>query len=106
MSRLAANSATSPLCPQGRLKTANPGQTVRESGENCLSFLRGQSRSNASAITSDFCSQRTAENFVPMCVRRYISRLLLGHCFGAIAAPSGTAPLCFGYVALRVMVPP
>ena len=106
MSTLAANSAASPSLSLQTLETANPGQAVRESGENCLSFLGGQSRSNASAIASNFCSQATDENFGPVCVCRYVSRLLLGHCFGAIPAPGGTAPLCFGYAALRVMVPP
>ena len=106
MSRLAANSAASPSLSLMALETASPWQTARESGENCLSFLGGQSRSNGSAIASDFCSQSTDENFGPVCVCRYVSRLLLGHCFGAIPAPGGTAPLCFGYAALRVMVPP
>jgi hypothetical protein len=106
MSRLAANSAASPSLSLRTLETENLWQTVRETGENCLSFLGGQRRSNASAIASDFCSQATDENFGPVCVCRYVPRLLLGHCFGAIPAPGGTAPLCFGYAALRVMVPP
>jgi hypothetical protein len=106
MSRLAANSAASPSLSLRTLESANPGQTLRETGGNCLSFLGGQSRSNASAIAWDFCSHATDENFGSVCVCRYVSRLLLGHCFGAIPAPGGTAPLCFGYAALRVMVPP
>jgi hypothetical protein len=88
------------------LQTGNPWQTARESGENNLSFLGEKRRSNGSAIVLDFCSQSTDENFGPMYVCRYVSRLLLGHCFGANPAPGGTAPLCFGYAALRVMVPP
>jgi hypothetical protein len=63
-------------------------------------------RSSVSAIAPDFSSQITDENFGPVRVCRYVSRLLLGHGFGAIPAPGGTAPLCFGYAALRVMVPP
>ena len=106
MSTLAANSAASPSLSLMALETANAWQTARESGENSLSFLGGQKRSNGSAIASDFCSQSTDENFGPVCICRYASRLLLGHCFGAIPAPGGTAPLCFGYAALRVMVPP
>jgi hypothetical protein len=106
MSTLAANSAASPSLSLSALGAANPGQTARESDQNGVSFLSGQSRPNGSAIAPDFCSQSTDENFVPVCVCRYVSRLLLGHCFGAIPAPGGTAPLCFGYAALRVMVPP
>jgi hypothetical protein len=106
MSRLAANSAASPSVSLRALQTANPGQTPRESGENSSSFLSGRGRSNGDAIAPEFCSQCTDKNFGSMCVRRYVSRLLLGHCFGAIPAPGGTAPLCFGFAALRVMVPP
>ena len=106
MSGLAANSAASPSLYLRTLETANPGQTTRESAENCISFLGGRIRSNASAIASGYCSQLTDEDFGLACVCRYVSRLLLGHCFGDIPAPGGTAPLCFGYAALRVMVPP
>jgi hypothetical protein len=106
MSTLAANSAASPSLSLIALETGNPWQTAPESGENSLSFLGGKRRSNGSAIVPNFCSQCTGENFGSVCVCRYVSRLLLGHCFGAIPAPGGTAPLCFGYAALRVMVPP
>ena len=106
MSTLAAKAAASPSLSLKMLETANPGQTGQQFGENCLLFLGRQSRSNGSAIALDFCSQSTDENFGPMCICRYVSRLLLGHCFGAIPAPGGTAPLCFGFAALRVMVPP
>jgi hypothetical protein len=106
MSRLAGNSAASPSVSPWTLETANPGQPSRESGEDGLSFWGGQRRSNRSAIAPDFCSQSTDENCGPVSVCRYVSRLLLSHCFGVIPAPGGTASLCFGYAALRVMVPP
>ena len=106
MSTLTANSAAGPSLSLKTLETADPGQTAQESGENCLLFWDGQTRSNESAIAMDFCSQSTDENFGPVCVCRHVSRLLLGHCFGAIPARSGAAPLCFDYAALRVMVPP
>ena len=106
MSTPAANPAASPSLSLWELETANRSQTARESGENCRSFLGGQRRSNGCAIVPDFCSQSTDEDFGPMYVCRYVSHLLLGHCFGANPAPGGTAPLCFGYAALRVMVPP
>ena len=106
MSTLAASSAAPPSLSLMALEMVNLRHAARESGENSLSFLGGQKRSNGSAIAPDFCSQSTGENFGSVCVCRYVSRLLLGHCFGAIPAPGGTAPLCFGYAALRVMVPP
>jgi hypothetical protein len=106
MSTLAANSAASPSLSLMGLETGNPWQTARESGENSLLFLGRKRRSNGSAIAPDFCSQSTGENFGSLCVCRSVSRLLLVHCFGATPAPGGTAPLCFGYAAIRVMVPP
>jgi len=106
MSTLAANSAASPSLSLIALETGNPWQTARESGENSLSFLGGKRRSNGSAIAPDFCSHSTGENFRSVCFCRYVSRLFLGHCFATIPAPGGTASLCFGYAALRVMVPP
>jgi hypothetical protein len=106
MSRLAVNSASSPSLTLRTAETANPGPTTLRCGDQRPSFLGVQSRSDAPAIPSDFCGQCTDENCCPDSVCRYVSRLLLGHCFGAIPAPSGTAPLCFGYAALRVMVPP
>ena len=106
MSTLAANSAASPPLSLKSLETANPGQTARESGENSVSFLGRQSRSNPSAIAADFRSQSTDQNFGSMGVCRYLSRLLLVHCFGATPAPGDTTPLCFGCATLRVMVPP
>jgi hypothetical protein len=106
MPRLAANSAASPSVSPRTPETANPKRSVRESGEHHHSFLGGHSPSIASAIALDFYSHCADENFGLVCVCRYVSRLLLGHCFGAIPAPGGTAPLCFGFAALRVMVPP
>ena len=106
MSTRAANAAASPSLSLKTHETANPGRTAHEFGENCRLFLGRQSRSNGSAIAPDFCSQSTGENFGSMCVCHYVSRLLRGHCFGAIPAPGGTGPLCFGDAALRVMVPP
>ena len=44
------------------------------------------------------------ENFGPEGVSRFVSRLLLGHGFGAIPAPCGSSLFCFGYAALRVTV--
>ena len=106
MSTPAASSAASPSLSLMALETGNPWQTARESAENSFSFLGEKRRSNGSAIAPDFYSQSTGENLGSVCVCRYVSRLLLGHCFGATPAPGGTAPLCFGYAALRVMFPP
>ena len=106
MSRLAANPAASPSLSLRTAETANSSVVARNSGAELPSLWIGVSHSSASAFATDSRSQSTDENFVPVRVCRYVSRVLLGHCFGAISAPSGTAPLCFGFAALRVMVPP
>jgi len=50
----------------------------------------GTCRSNRAAIAVNFRSQCADENFALACVCRYVSRLLLGHSFGAFPAPGGT----------------
>ena len=106
MSRLAANPAASPSLSLRTAETATSSLVSRRSGADLPSDWIGLGRSSASAIVPDLWSQGTDENFVPVRVCRYVSHLLLGHCFGAFPAPGGTAPLCFGFAALRVMVPP
>jgi hypothetical protein len=106
MSRLAANPAASPSLSLRTEETVTPSVIARNSGAELPSLWIGLSHSSASAFATDSRSQSTDENFVPVRVCRYVSRLLLGHCFGAFPAPGGTAPLCFGFAALWVVVPP
>jgi hypothetical protein len=106
MFRLATNPAASPSLSPRTAETAIARLMVRNFDGKGPSSLSGLNHSNASAITPDFCSQIIDENFGPVCFCRFGSRLLLVHCFGAFPAPGGTAPLCFGYASLRVMVPP
>ena len=106
MSILAANPAASPSLSLRTADTAISRPMIPNSGAELPSDWICLGRSRASAIAPDFFSQSSDENFGPVCVCRYVSRLLLGHCFGAFPAPCGTAPLCFGFAALRVMVPP
>jgi hypothetical protein len=46
-------------------------------------------------IASERHRRKHGEWVVLMCISPVPFRLLLGHCFGAIATPGGTAPLCF-----------
>src|SRR5260370_5449685 len=61
---------------------------------NCAGELRpsyhGQSRSTRTAIAVNFRSQCADDNFALARVCRYVSRLLLGHSFGAFPAPGDT----------------
>jgi hypothetical protein len=65
------------------LSTCNYGGELRPS---CC----GYARSNRTQITVNFGSQSADENFALERVCRYVSRLLLGHSFGAFPAPGGT----------------
>src|SRR5580692_12459659 len=69
--------------PNQSLSTRNYGDELRPSyGEPC--------RSNRTAIAVNFRSQCADENLALERVCRYVSRLLLGHSFGAFPSPGGT----------------
>jgi hypothetical protein len=57
-------------------------------------------------VLANFLAQNADDDFGPEGISRLVSRRLLGHGFGAYPAPCGSASFCFGYAALRVMVPP
>ena len=65
------------------LSTCNDGSDLRPS-------YGGHARSNRAAIVAIFRSQYADENFALGCACRYVSRLFLGHSFGAFPAPGGT----------------
>jgi len=78
-------------------QTCNGGDELRASYE-------GHVHSNRAAFVAIFRSLSADENFAFSCVCRYVSRLMLGHCFGAYPAPCGSSLFCFGHAALRVTV--
>ena len=65
------------------LSTCNYGGKLRPS-------YGGRSRSNRTAIAVNFRSRCEDDNFALGGCLRDVSRLLLGHSFGAFPAPSGT----------------
>ena len=65
------------------LSTCNDGGELRPS-------YGGHACSNRTAIAVNFRSQCADDNFALERVCRYVSRLLLGHSFGAFPAPGGT----------------
>src|SRR5437588_4912269 len=65
------------------LSTCNYGGELRP-------YYGGPSRLNRTAIAVNFRSQCADDNFALERVCRYVSRLLLGHSFGAFPAPGGT----------------
>jgi hypothetical protein len=90
MSFLAANPADSPHLSPCTVEQANQSPQTRNGGGKLRPSYDGHSRSNRSAIAVNFRSQCADDNFVLERVCRYVSRLLLGHSFGAFPAPGGT----------------
>ena len=90
MSFLAANPAgffhLSP-CP---VEQANASPPTRNYGCEWRSSCGGHAGSNRTAIAASFFHQSADDNFALERVCRYVSRLLLGHRFGAFPAPGGT----------------
>jgi hypothetical protein len=74
-------------CP---VESANKSLSTRNSCGELRPSNDGTCRSNRTAIAVNFRSQSADENFALARVCRYVSRLLLGHSFGALPAPGGT----------------
>src|SRR5580698_3654248 len=74
-------------CP---VESANKSLSTRNDGGDLPPSYRGPCRSKRTAIAANFRSQCADENFALERVCRYVSRLLLGHSFGAFPAPGGT----------------
>ena len=90
MSVSAANSAGLSnvyLCPWA---WANQSFISRNRGNHCRRSFRGDASSSRIVICLDFREPSADENFALKRVCRFVSRLILGHGFGAIPAPGGT----------------
>jgi hypothetical protein len=90
MSFLAANPADFSYLSPCLVKQVNENLSTRNYGGELRPSYGGHSRSNRTAIAVNFRSQCADDNFALACVCRYVSRLLLGHSFGAFPAPGGT----------------
>ena len=90
MSVHAANPAGLPHVSPGMVERATKSSSTCNYGGEFRPSCGGHSRSNRTAIVANFRSQCADENFALACVCRYVSRLLLGHSFGAFPAPGGT----------------
>jgi len=90
MSFHAANPASFSYLSSCPVESANKSLSTRNYGGELRPSYGGHCRSNRIAIVVNFRSQCADENFALACVCRYVSRLLLGHSFGAFPAPGGT----------------
>ena len=89
MSISAANSAGLPNVSLRPCAWANQSVIRRNFAHYCRRSFRGDA-SSSTVNCSDFREPTADENFVLKRVRRFVSRLMPSHCFGAIPAPGGT----------------
>ena len=90
MSFHAANPASFSHLSSCPVQSANKTLSTRNYGGELRPSYGGPCRSNRTAIAVNFCSQCADDNFALERAFRYVSRLLLGHSFGAFPAPGGT----------------
>ena len=90
MSFHAANPASFSYLSSCAVESANKSLSMRNYCGELRPSYSGHCRSNRIAIAGNFRSQCADENFALERVCRYVSRLLLGHSFGAFPAPGGT----------------
>jgi len=106
MSFHAANPASFSYLSSCAVESANKSLSTRNYGGELRPSYGGPWRSNRAAIAVNFRSQCADDNFALERVCRYVSRLLLGHSFGAFPAPGGTRSSASHCAPLRVSVPP
>ena len=83
------------------VKQANKSLSTRNYGGELRPSYRGHARSNRAATVTTFPSRYADDNFALERVCRYVSRLLLGHSFGAFPAPGGTRSSASHFAPLR-----
>jgi hypothetical protein len=88
------------------VEQATKSLSTRNYGDELRPSYGGPCRSNRTAIAVNFRSQCADENFALARVCRYVSRLLLGHSFGAFPAPGGTRSSASHCAPFGVSVPP
>jgi len=101
MSFHAANPAGFSHLSSCLVEQANKSLSTRNYGAKLRPSYRGHAGSNRAAIAVNLRSQCADDNFALGRVCRYISRLLLGHSFGAFPAPGGTRSSASHYAPLR-----
>src|SRR5713101_2548369 len=106
MSFLAANPADFHHLSPCLVERAIAGLSSRNNGGELRPSCGGHADSNHTAIAANFRSQCADENFALARVCRYVSRLLLGHSFGAFPAPGDTRSSASHLAPFGVSVPP
>src|SRR6202043_988813 len=87
------------------VEPTNKSLSTRNDGGELRPSYGGLACSNRAAIALSFLSQDADENSALGRVCRYVSRLLLGHGFGAFPAPGGTRSSASHFAPLRGLGP-
>ncbi len=90
MSLPAANPAGFSHLSPYLVERADASLSTRNGGGELCPSCGGHAYSYRTAIAANFFSQCVDDNFALARVCRYVSRLMLGHRFGAFPAPGGT----------------
>src|SRR5208282_4407701 len=90
MSFLAANPAGFPHLSPCLVERAIAGLSTRNGGGGLRPSYCGHDGSNQTAIAASLFRQSANDNFALERICRVVSRLMLGHRFGAFPAPGGT----------------
>src|SRR5208282_3561890 len=101
MSFHAANPADFSCLSPCLMEQANQSLSTCNDGGDLRPSYGGHASSNRAAIAVNFRSQCADENFALERVCRYVSRLFLGHSFGAFPAPGGTRSSASHFAPLR-----
>jgi hypothetical protein len=106
MSFHATNPASFSYLSSCAVESANKSLSTRNYGGELRPSYGGTCPSNRTAIAVNFRSQCADDNLALERVCRYVSRLLLGHSFGAFPAPGGTRSSASHSAPFGVSVPP
>ena len=106
MSFNAANPARFSYLSSCPVEKANKSLSTCNYGGELRPSYGGTCPSNRTAIAVNFRSQCADDNLALERVCHYVSRLFLGHSFGAFPAPGGTRSSASHSAPLRVSVPP
>ena len=101
MSMSAANSAGMPNVYLCAWAWANQSFISRNLGDRCRRSFRGDASSSRTVMWLDIRDPRADESLVLKRVCRFVSRLMLGHRFGAFPAPGGTRSSASHFAPLR-----
>ena len=101
MSFHATNPASFSYLSSCAVESANKSLSTRNYGGALRPSCGRHASSNRTAIAVNFCSQSADDNFALERVCRHVSRLLLGHSFGAFPAPGGTRSSASHFAPLR-----